>query len=95
MNLTTGFGGGGDRGGAVVDDTTHTELTGTTLELTKSTISVVAEDVLASTSTEVEGDGDAEKGNVFDQQVHHVNGDGDVVCIDVLPCPREPPPSES
>jgi len=94
-NWTTGFGGGGGGGGVVVGDTTHTEFTGTTLEPTKSTIPVVSEDVFASTSTKIEKDGDAEKGTAFDQQVHRVDGDGGVVRIDVLPYPREPPPSES
>jgi hypothetical protein len=94
-NWTTDFGGGGGgggggdggRGGAVVDST-HTEFTGTTLEPTKSTIPV-----FASASTKDEKDGDTEKGTAFDQQVHRVNGDGGVVRIDVLPYPREPPPS--
>jgi hypothetical protein len=93
-NWTTGFGGGG-RGAAVVDDTMHTEFTGTTTEPTKNTIPVVSEDVFASSSTKAEKAGDAEKGTAFDQQVHHVDGDGGVVRIDVLPYPREPPPSES
>ena len=92
-HLTSGF--GGISRGVGLHMPTDTEVSGTTtFEPTKSTIPVVSEDLFAATPTKLEMDGDAEKGQSFDPQMRQ--GDGtDVVRIDMLPYPSEPPPPES
>jgi hypothetical protein len=70
-NWTISFGGDGSggRSDTVVGDTTHTELTCTTLEPTKDMMPVGSEDnIFASTSTKLEKD--VETGTTLDQQVH-------------------------
>jgi hypothetical protein len=86
---TTGFGAGA--GGVTIHNTT-TEFTGTSVEMTKSTIPAFAvgpDGLFAGTMTKGDFDGDAEKGQVLEQVRPE---DGGVVRIDVLPYPREPPP---